>query len=296
MGLPRDIIEEILRLLHKDLRTLKACSLTCRAMFSVVRRLIHRRVRLVAQKSYCSSKFVDRIAERVLRGRRVHEAHMRHLSIAGKSGLLNYARELIIDAGQNLVPETLEVYLPHFRSFGQIQTLRIRNLDVTRFLPTFDRYFAQLAPALRSLHLPDFVGGVHEVLEFICKFPHLEDLSLTLPSSYCVDDSPKLSGERSPPLKGTLVLRGCMSAPARFLLEIPGGLHFRSIDAGGVDKAELDEILVACSPTLQVFSLCPQSRKFTQRISFLVRITRLIYRLSSAGYRGLEPKLRPDPV
>ena len=59
-----------------------------------------------------------------------------------------------------------------------------------------------------------------------------------------------------------MVLRGWASAPARFLLEIPGGLHFRSIDAGGVDKAAMDEILVACSSHLEVFSLCPRSRKY----------------------------------
>jgi len=79
------------------------------------------------------------------------------------------------------------------------------------------------------------MGGVYEVLEFICKFPHLDDLSLTLPSPHCVGVLPELSMENSPPLQGMLVLRGWGSTTARFLLEIPGGLHFRSIDAGGGD-------------------------------------------------------------
>jgi len=69
--------------------------------------------------------------------------------------------------------------------------------------------------------------------------------------------------ENSPPLEGTLVLRGCGSTTTRFLLEIPGGLHFRSIDASGVDKAELGEILVACSSSLEVFSVYTRARKFT---------------------------------
>ena len=200
---------------------------------------------------------------KVLRGRRVHEARMRHLSTAGKCGLLGYAREVHIDIGQSLVPEALEVYLPHFRSLVQVQTLKISHFDPSKFLPTFERFFAQFVPTLRSLHLPHVVGGVHEVLELICKFPHLDDLSLTLSSPHCANVPPEWPVAHSPPLKGTLVLRGWMSAPVRFLLEIPGGLHFRSIDVGGVDKAELDEILAACSSTLEVFSLCPRSCKST---------------------------------
>ena len=101
--------------------------------------------------------------------------------MAGKRGLLGYARELIITIGPGLTPETLDVYLPQFRSFTQVQTLSIRYFDLSRFLPTSGRFSAQFVPTLRSLHLPDVMGGVYEVLEFICKFPHLDDLSLTLP-------------------------------------------------------------------------------------------------------------------
>ena len=266
MGLPRDIIEEISHFLHKDVRALKACSLTCRALFSAVRRLIHRRVSLATRKDHRPRKLVDRIVAKVFpsRGRRVHEANMRYLSAAGKRRLLGYAREVYIDIGQSLVPETLEAYLPHFRSLNRVQTLGINHFDLTKFLPTFERYFVQFVPTLRSLHLPQVMGDASEVLKFICNFPQLDDLSLTLHSSYHVEVPPGLSMEHSPPLKGTLVLRGSVSTPVRFLLEIPGGLHFRSIDANGVDKAELDEILVTCSSTLEEFSLRPRSRKFTQ--------------------------------
>ena len=189
---------------------------------------------------------------------------MKYLSMAGKRGLLGYVREVDIDIGQSLVPKTLEGCLPHFRSLNKVQTLTISHFDLTKFLPTLERHFAQFVPTLRSLHLPRVMGDVHEVLELICKFPNLDDLSLTLQSSHDVDVPRGLSVDHSPSLKGKLILRGSVSAPARFLLEIPGGLHFRSIDAGGVDKVELDEILVACSSTLGVFSLCPRSREFTQ--------------------------------
>ncbi|KAF9650490.1 hypothetical protein BDM02DRAFT_3111993 [Thelephora ganbajun] len=291
MGLPRDIIERIIRFLHKDIRTLKACSLTCRAFFSAVRRLIHRRVRLVTWKSYCPFKLVDRIAAKVLRGRKVHEAHMRHLSTAGKCGLFGYARELLINIGPSFAPETLEVYLPYFRSFSQVQTLRICRFNLTSFLPTFERCFTQFVPTLRSLHLPDVVGDVHEVLEFICKFPRLDDLSLTLCLSHCAGVPPRPCMECSPPLKGKLILRGWGSASARFLLEIPGGLHFRSVDAGGVDKAELDQILVACSSTLEVFSLCPRSLLDTADLSRNLALKRFEVRVDPDDLTLIPPLL-----
>ena len=293
MGLPREIIEDILGFLHKDIKTLKACSLTCRALFSAVRGLIHRKVRLATWKVYRPPRFVDRLVARVFQDRRLHEVHMRYLSMAGKRGLLGCARELIIDIGPSLTPETVEVYLQHFLSFSKVRTLRIRRFDLGRFLPIFERYFTQFVPTLRSLHLPDVVGGIHEVVEFICKFPHLEDLSLTLSSCYWVD-TPRSLMEHSPPLRGKLILRGWGTIPARFLLEISGGLHFRSIDAGSVDKVELDEILVACSPTLEVFSFRPRSRKSTGRV--LLWIAQSFSSLSSVRHRGPEPEFGPNPV
>lgn len=204
--------------------------------------------------------------------------------MAGKRGLLGCARELIIDIGLNLTPGTLEVYLPHFLSFSRVQTLRIRRFDLCSFLPIFDRCFAQFVPTLRSLHLPDVVGGIHEVAEFIYKFPHLDDLSLTLSSCHWAETPPRPPMKHSPPLRGKLILRGWGTISARFLLEIPGGLHFRSIDAGGVDKVELDEILVACSPTLEVFSFRPRSRKFIGRVS--LRITQPLSLLFSGRHSG----------
>lgn len=270
MGLPREIVEKILRLLRDDITALKACSLTCRALFSVTREMIHRRVRLATWKVYHTSGLADRIAAKVLRGGKDREAHMRYLSIAGKRGLLGFARELIINIGPNFTPRALEVYLPHFLLFSKVRALTIYDFDIESFLPNFERYFARFVPTVRSLHLPDVVGGIHEIQEFIHKFPHLDDLSLTLSSCYSVDAPAKSPVEPSPPLKGKLILRGPGMVPVRFLLEVPGGIHFRSIDVGGVDKVDLDEILAACSHTLEVFAFRPRSRKF-RRHSILRR-------------------------
>ena len=268
MGLPRDIIEEIIQLHRGDLGTLRACALTCRALFSAVRGLIHERLTLSPWRSRPPRKLKDRIKEKVLPGWKPRtdwcEVHLRHLSTGGKRGLLDYVREICIGVDHSFTPESLEVYLPHFHSFNQVHTLRIWGFNLAKFLPNFERYFGQFVSTLRSLHLPFVKGDTHEILEFICKFPHLDDLSLTLPSARSVDAPLKLSVERRPPLKGTLILRGSGMAPARFLLKIPGGLHFRLIDVDAVWEAELNEILAACSSSLETLSIRPRSCKFTQ--------------------------------
>jgi len=279
-----------------------AYSLTCRALFSAVRGLVHGRVRLSQWRIYPPCKLVDRIAEKVLPGWRPRdwvEVHLRYLSMAGKRGLLGYAREVCIEVGPTLVPESLEVYLPYFQSFTQVHTLRIHSFNVAKFLLTFERCLAQFVPTLRSLHLPNVKGATHEILEFICKFPHLDDLSLTLSSSHRVDAPPNLSVVNSPPLNGSLVLRGSDSIPARFLLKVPGGLHFRAIDVGAVGKVELYEILAACSTDLEMLSLRPRSRKFTQYHSSLRQHSdHYTYPLCypSSGHRGLERKPGPGQV
>ena len=294
MGLPRDIVEEIIHFHRKDTRTLKACSLTCRALFSAARGLIHGMIRLSFWRSYPPCKLVDRIAEKVHRGWRITdwyepEVHMRYLSMAGKRRLLGHAREVNIDIGHCFVPEALEACLPHFRSFTQVHTLTIGVFCVARFLPVFGRYFAQFVPTLRSLHLPYVQGSIQDVLEFVCKFPYLDDLSLASSLYHSVDVRPILSVEHSPPLRGTLDLRGWTpTPPAWFLLEIPGGLHFRAIYANRVGKEELDKILAACSSDLKTLSLRPRSRKSTPchlpsgKVGYRSLIPLL---LSSSGYR-----------
>ena len=263
IGLPRDVIEEIVQFHHGDLETLMACSLTCRALFSTVRGLIHERVRVWLWRNYPSRELVNRITAKVLPRRRPRDWPEGNLKYLSTAGLLGYAREVSIDFGQSFIPEALEAFLPYFHSFTRVHTLSISGLDVSRFSPGFEQYFVQFVPTLRSLHLPQVMGGAREVLEFVCEFPRLDDLSLTQPSFNFADVPPRLSVEDSPPLKGALVLGGRLSTPARFLLGIPGGLHFRCVDVGGVGKTELGEILAACSSDLETLSLRPRSRKFS---------------------------------
>ena len=88
-------------------------------------------------------------------------------------------------------------------------------------------------------------------------------------------------------------------AHARFLLGIPGEMHFRSTDVGGVGKVDLDEILVACLDTLEVFSFRPRSCKFIRDTVFqrgLLYNTQSFSSLPSVRNGGPEPKFGSNPL
>ena len=103
-------------------------------------------------------------------------------------------------------------------------------------------------------------------MEFICRFPHLDDLELISPrSSHSLElDAPPGSEGPQPqqplPFGGHLVLEG-VGPLAQCLLDLPGGIRFRSIEATS-DQRDLAKLLVACSSTLEVLSIrCFESSK-----------------------------------
>ena len=51
MGLPQEIVDRMVDILRDDLQALKACSLTCKAMFASARYLIHRVLYLTVQNN-----------------------------------------------------------------------------------------------------------------------------------------------------------------------------------------------------------------------------------------------------
>lgn len=121
-------------------------------------------------------------------GVRVHDVHMKYLPKAGGRGLsLGYAREVSSTLEAISLPRpSAKLSLSHFRPLNQVQNLRISDLYVARFPPTFGRCSEQFVTILRSLPLPRVIGrpGVHEILEFICKFLHLDRLYSTPPPDY----------------------------------------------------------------------------------------------------------------
>jgi hypothetical protein len=112
--------------------------------------------------------------------------------------------------------------------------------------------FHGLSPTLRSLRLTCFFL---EVLDLICSFPLLEDLTLISPG-YASDawnippTSPKLTGSLN------LNIFGGILPIARRLLSLPNGLHFTKI-AVRLDKCthSMMDLVSGCSDTLESISV-----------------------------------------
>jgi len=266
MGLPREVIDKIMR--YNDLRTLKRCSLMSRAFYSAARPLIHRRLALgvgLLIRGWANRDVQFSMEDYT---QRADMFYARYLSAMEGRGFLRYGyiREVHLDLSLLAHPENV-LQLQQLRALETVQALTIESLALRQILPIFDRCFSQFVPSLRSLSLQSTrCDSFRQLMHFICRFPHLDDLALTSPSlggSLFTDAPPRSKGPRLQqplPLRGNLVLDGTPHL-VQFLSGLPGGIHFRSIEVSS-GQEELPELLVACSSTLEVLTIrCFESSK-----------------------------------
>jgi len=258
--LPQELIDHIISTLRDDLQSLKACSLTCKVMFVSARHLIHQKIYLTSNKNWELLTVPER--QRYIRGER-YELTVRVLSRIATHGLLPYACHLFINLSKNFTPTNLQPYNHHFQCFDQIQELSVFWLDTPGFLKEFDTYFAKFVPTLRSLHLDTPTGDTRDILDFICRFPHLDDLTLKMSVGAGPDDwrTWRLGSlpvvKRIPPFRGKLRL--CrMTKWHSYILQqltsLPGKCCFRSIDFRDCESAAEQHIVDACCGTLESVS------------------------------------------
>ena len=238
-------MDEILSYLLKDLRALKACSLTCKCLFGATRPLIHRRlICLDTRPSF---------PERLLSGRRRRDPRtFERLVNAGRSGVLRYTQHLTFKSFKPCFdPRDLQEYLPQLQSITKLDSLTLDIFSLPLFTPVLnDGCFGTLANTLRHLDIRTVHGAQRALPYFISKFPLLEDLTIVSSAihffTHLGDPVPTIT--RSPPLRGKLVL---VNAHSRSLPEgiaaFPGGLNFRSIELAACRHPEA--VLVACGRT-----------------------------------------------
>jgi hypothetical protein len=260
MDLPQEVVDYIVFMLGNDLQSLKACSLTCKAMFVSTRCVIHRKICLTWEKNWELLTVAER--QRYIRGERQGTA-VRVLSSIAAHGLLQYARHLSISLDRICTPANLLPFNHHFQRFDRIQELNIYRLDTPGFLENFDTYFANFVPTLRSLHLEVPAGDSRQILDFICRFPHLEDLSLEVSSRDYHDWRIWKSGsspvvKSMPHFRGRLRLRGITKWRGYLLqqlISLPGKRRFRFIDFRACSAEVGQPIVDACSGTLESVSI-----------------------------------------
>jgi hypothetical protein len=259
--LPQEIVDRIIFMLGNDLESLKACSLTCKAMFISTRRFIHRRIRLTSEKNW--ELLTLREKQRYIRGDR-HGIAVKVLSGIAAHGLLPYGRQLSINIYKNFTPDNLQPFNDHFQRFDRIQELSIYWLHTPDFLEQFDTFFANFVPTLRSLHLDTPTGNTRDILDFICRFPNLDDLTFRVSSQDSHDwriwRSALLPAVKEmPPFRGKLKLH-CVgewrSPMLQQLISLPGKRRFRFIDFRGCPFKTVEQPVVdACSGSIETLSI-----------------------------------------
>ena len=250
MGLPQELVDQIMDVLYDDIPVLKACSLTCKAMFTSTRRLIHSTLQLSLEKT---RSILTREEERRYRRVRNRDVELRYVSFMGERGLLKYARRVHICTPYPFTPEILSPHLHHFRSLNHVHTLIIDNLCADEWVNYHTAYFAHFYPTLTSLTLSHSCGH-SRLLHFALRFPNLENLSL----EWLQESEPSIANavtlDLSPPLRGCLRLVGYGTlAPSLtdLFLEPPKGFNFRSAELDNFSGIQAQRALNACARTLE---------------------------------------------
>jgi hypothetical protein len=261
MCLPRELVNEIMRHNGNDLETLKRCSLTSRTFYSAARPLIHSRMALGVRSARLGwprglQSTLDTYTDQA------DVFNARYLSMAEERGLLRYGyvREVDIDLTTLARPENV-LQLQQLRALETVHTLTIESLALHKVLPIFDSCFSHFVPTLQSLCLrATRYENVHQLMEFICRFPRLDDLELTDPlgpDDLGMVDAPPGTEKPRPqqplPFRGHLVLQGNVSI-VQSPLDHSGGIRFRSIEVGARQQ-DLAKLLVACSSTLELLRI-----------------------------------------
>ena len=263
MGLPQELVDMILGYLRTDRDALVSCSLTCRAFFCSARRIIHERLLVMGPRTFPSIGKFTRWCW--IYNRR----YFRVLSLADDAELVQYVRHLVVEAGQVLTPRTLRPYVPNFQKYVQLTTLTLTRFDPKPFLPAFDHYFYHLSQSLRSLNfiLPQGTPDVTRV--FISRFQNLDNLEFNpVPKPPCQPQRYGSSPGRChqfTSLTGTLRIINTDTRRANSLgplLDLPGGLHFRSLQF--VCSADINATGIAgkCSSTLECVTYTFHCREF----------------------------------
>ena len=235
--LPYEIIEIIIANIAHNLDALKALSLTCHSWHIATAPHLHHTLTLASRDE------------------------LRLLSKLHRLGLMSLIKEIRVEQYSDrwLMPQAFSHRdLRYFSAFSAIQTLRLENLDVSRFIPGIERYFGHLSPTLRSIMLLSPCCNPRQLLHFLSLFPNLDDITIWDFSTYA-QNAAILNTEvvpfSTPRLRGRLALRGFDSVETWTCLIASGGsLQFHYLDlwrVGGCAPIMFE----ACAETLEKLRL-----------------------------------------
>ena len=244
---PYDIAEMIIAHLTRDLRTLKACSLTCRSLCMAAAPHLHHTLTLKGGRPEIDRSRLEPLS-------RLHELD-----------LMPLVREIRVKQGGGssswLVPRAFgHLDLCHFSAFENVHTLKIQNMEVYRFIPGVERHFEQFSPTLRSIWLYKPRCTPRQLSYFLSLFPHLDDISISIESGVThvpntIVPDVELVPFSAPKLQGRLALyEFSWVETLTHLITSSGGLRFRQIDLHGSGCCT-PLLFEACARTLETLRL-----------------------------------------
>ncbi|KAF9780892.1 hypothetical protein BJ322DRAFT_288059 [Thelephora terrestris] len=153
------------------------------------------------------------------------------------------------------ISEQLAAESTWIRFFCRVERLTVHAFDWDETVEAPLVRLHGLSPTLKYLHLVHYSIPLSDILDLVCSFPLLEDLTLRCEGSERDRDG-WVAPSTSPKFTGTLFLMDEIRSAARGLLALPGGLHFTNVVLlCPIEHAESAMDLVSrCSDTLE--SLC----------------------------------------
>ena len=129
-----------------------------------------------------------------------------------KLGLVPLVKEIQVEqwGGKWFVPQAFsDRDLCHFSTFKNVQTLRLQDLEISRFIPGIEGHFGHFSPTLRSIVLMTPFCTPQELSHFLSLFPNLDNITISGVAAYQPDvttPNPELVPTSPPSLRGRLVL------------------------------------------------------------------------------------------
>ena len=260
-GLPPEILDYIVDFLQDDLLSLEQCCLVSKSWVPRARRHIFYIIEFETQEDLDKWKkaFPD-----------------------PSNSPAQYTRILVMSYFRIVVEEDVTEggWIP---TFPRAMHLELRS-EGRAYVPELDvslTPFSKLSPNVKSLSVVSFLGPRLQVFNLIRSLPFLEDLSLVC----CVPakgddgrDGPQTAvpSPISPKLTGTLELLPLrdMAVTVRRLLDLPSGIHFRTLELSWYEEGEhhyLTELVVACSDTLESLDVTYELKGAVYPFFFLFR-------------------------
>ena len=240
---PYEIVEMIIAHLARHTRTLKACSLTCRSWHTTTLPYLRRTITLRRNTPDAT------------------RSQLKPLSKLHELGQIPLVKEIRVrqprgtDSSGWFGPRAFTRRdLCHFSAFANVQTLRLEELEIHRFIPGIERYFEHFSPTLRSITLFNPHCTPRQLSHFLSLFSKLDNIKIwqidtQVPNTAIPDTTPVPSS--APKLRGRFALYQfyCVETWTHLIASC-NGIKFRYMNLRDVPSCA-PVLLEACAETLE---------------------------------------------